>query len=59
MVQTIFNLMIYLAGFGLMDIFMKKISENSRIIIYLILGIIGFYNYIRYNNNGERKEKEN
>lgn len=43
--QTLFNLLIYLAGFGLMDLFMNKnnFSIEIRIIIYLIIGIISGY----------------
>ena len=44
---TLFNLMIYLAGFGLTDLFMNefKVSVRMKIIIYLVIGIIGYYNY--------------
>ena len=35
---TIFNLMIYLAGFGLTDLFMKefRISVEMKVIIYIL-----------------------
>ena len=59
--QTLFNLMIYLAGFGLTDLFMKeyKISSEIKIIIYLVIGIIGYYNYKNVSNNiyGENKKE--
>ena len=44
---TLFNLMIYLAGFGLMELFVSeyKLSVLTRIIIYLVIGIIGYHNY--------------
>lgn len=58
--KTFFNLMIYLAGFGLMDLFMKKYKINtlSQIIIYLVIGIIGYHNYKNVSNNidGEKKK---
>ena len=58
---TIFNLMIYLAGFGLTDLFMKefKISVKMKLIIYISLGIIGLYNYKNISNiiNGYKNEK--
>ena len=61
--QTLFNLMIYLAGFGLTDLFMKeyKISKEVQVIIYLVLGFIGFYNYKNVSNNiyGENKKTKN
>ena len=53
--------MIYLAGFGLTDLFMKeyKISSEIKIIIYLVIGIIGYYNYKNVSNNiyGENKKE--
>ena len=44
---TLFNLMIYLAGFGLTNLFMNefKVSVRMQIIIYLVIGIIGYHNY--------------
>jgi len=58
--QTLFNLMIYLAGFGLMELFVReyKISILSQIIIYLVIGIIGYHNYKNISNNidGEKKK---
>ena len=49
---TIYNLMIYLAGFGLTDLFMNefKISVKMKVIIYILLGIFGLYNYKNVNN---------
>lgn len=61
--QTLFALFIYLAAFGLNDIMIKelKISTEVQIIIYLILGFIGFYNYKNVSNNiyGENKKTKN
>ena len=59
--QTLFNLLIYLSGFGLMDLFMKKnnFSIEIRIIIYLTIGIIGYHNYkINMLNNINGSDKK-
>ena len=58
---NLFNLLIYIAGFGLMDLFMNKnnFSIEIRIIIYLIIGIIGYHNYkinMLNNINGSGKK---
>ena len=59
--QTLFNLMIYLAGFGLMELFVKeyKINTLSQIVIYLVIGIIGYHNYKNISNNidGEKNKQ--
>ena len=59
--QTLFALFIYLAAFGLNDIIVKefKLSIEIQIIIYLVLGFIGFFNYknVSKSINGENKKK--
>jgi len=61
--QTLFALFIYLSAFGLNDIMIKefKISIEVQIIMYLVLGFIGFYNYKNVSNNiyGENKKTKN
>ena len=60
--QTIFNLLIYLGGFGLMDLFMNynNFSLEVKVIIYLIVGLIGYHNYKinMYNNNINAEDKK-
>ena len=59
--QTVFNLMIYLAGFGITDLIMKKnkVSTELKVIIYMILGLIGYHNYKKkyITNNIDGKTK--
>ena len=58
--QTVFNLMIYLAGFGITDLIMKvnKVSMELKVIIYMILGLIGYHNYKKnITNNIDGKTK--
>jgi hypothetical protein len=59
--QTVFNLMIYLAGFGITDLIMKenKVTMELKVIIYMILGLIGYHNYKKYiTNNIDGKTKK-
>ena len=52
--------MIYLAGFGITDLIMKKnkVSTELKVIIYMILGLIGYHNYKKnITNNIDGKTK--
>jgi len=53
--------MIYLAGFGITDLIMKenKVTMELKVIIYMILGLIGYHNYKKYiTNNIDGKTKK-